>query len=60
MTFGAPAPNVYAGARLPRPLAFPMRCHPQADAGDREAVDEENGLQFSYGCNFSWYIKGFA
>ena len=42
-----------------RTFAFPMRCHPRADAGDREAVDEENGLQFANGCNFSWYIKSF-
>ena len=39
--------------------AFPMRCHPQADAGDREAVDEESGTQFGVGCGFSPAYQGF-
>ena len=41
-------------------FAFPMRCHPQADAGDREAVDEESKLRFGIGYDFSWRIKGFT
>ena len=36
-----------------------MRCHPQADAGDREAVDEESGTQFGVGCRFSLAYQGF-
>ena len=36
-----------------------MRCHPQADAGDREAVDEESELRFGIGCNFYLHINGF-
>ena len=43
----------------PRIFAFPMRCHPQADAGDREAVDEESGLQIGNGCDLSWPINSF-
>ena len=35
-----------------------MRCHPQADAGDREAVDEESGAQFGVGCRFFLVYQG--
>ena len=37
-----------------------MRCHPQADAGDREAVDEESELQFGIGIEFSLCTKDFC
>ena len=43
-----------------RSFAFPMRCHPQADAGDREAVDEESELRFGIWCSFSLHINGFC
>ena len=36
-----------------RSFAFPMRCHPQADAGDREAVDEESRFPLGIGHDFS-------
>ena len=36
-----------------------MRCHPQADAGDRKAVDKESKFLLGIGYDFFWCIKSF-